>query len=170
MQTRITVLLERHGVSYRLLPHSEPIFTVEAAAAQRGVVADEMVKSILLREKSGANRFVMACVLGHQPLDAKAVRRFLGDDAWRRLTFASTAEITIVTGCVQGAVAPLCLPEDVPVVFDSSIAGCRMVNISSGDPLAGIELHPRDLIRLAAARLAPIAATGNASGAMQPGT
>ncbi|MCC7325541.1 MAG: YbaK/EbsC family protein [Burkholderiales bacterium] len=158
MQTRITQLLERHGVTYRLLPHSEPVFTVEAAAAQRGVVAGEMVKSILLREKSGASRFVMACVLGHHALDAKAVRSYLGDDGWRRLTFASAAEITTVTGCVQGAVAPLCLPDSVPVVFDSAIAGCRMVNISSGDPLAGIELYPQDLIRLAGARLAAIAA------------
>jgi hypothetical protein len=31
------------------------------------------------------------------------------------------------------------------------------VNISSGDPMAGLELDPSDLIRIAGAHLAPIA-------------
>ena len=48
-------------------PHSEPVFTVAAAAAQRGVVAEEMVKSILLRE-SRSDRYTMACVLGPAPV------------------------------------------------------------------------------------------------------
>ena len=158
MQTKITDLLDSHHISYRLLPHDEPVFTVETAASQRGVVAEEMVKSILLREKTGEKRYVMACVLGHARLDYKAVRTFLGADNWRRLTFASAAEITAVTGYVQGAVAPLCLPQETPVIFDQQITECRMVNISSGDPMAGLELHPQDLIRLANAHLAQISA------------
>ncbi len=156
IQTCVTELLEAAGVPYRLLLHSEPVFTVEAAAAQRGVVKEEMVKSILLREKAQPRRYVMACVLGHMRLNPKAVRAFLDDD-WKRFTFASRQEISAVTGFVQGAVVPLCLPPDMPVVFDEAIAACRNVNISSGDPLAGIELKPHDLIRLAGARLAAIA-------------
>jgi len=142
-------------VPFRLLPHQEPVFTVASAAAQRGVVKKEMVKSILLKEKSGERRYVMACVLGEARLDPKAVRQHLPGD-WRRLSFASAAQIEAVTGCVQGAVAPLCLPENVPVVFDEAIAHCGKVNISSGDPMAGLELDPQDLIRLAGAQLAPI--------------
>ena len=61
-RTRITDILDAHGIAYRLLRHREAVFTVEAAAAQRGVVLEEMVKSILLRDASG--RFVMACVPG----------------------------------------------------------------------------------------------------------
>jgi len=155
--TKITNLLETNNTPYKLLPHTEPVFTVETAAAQRGVVKEEMVKSILLREKSGRRRYVMACVLGDARLNPKAVRSFLGDTQWRRLTFASAQEIETVTGSVQGAVAPLCLPDDVPVIFDESIAACQNVNISSGDPLAGLELAAKDLVRLAEAALAPIA-------------
>ena len=156
LNTKITRLLDTEDVSYKMLPHNEPVFTVEAAAAQRGVVKEEMVKSILLREKSNPRRYVMACVLGHARLDYKAVRSHLGDD-WKRLTFASAAEIEAETGYVQGAVAPLCLPEEIPVIFDTSIASCNNVNISSGDPMAGLELEPVDLIRLANAQLANIA-------------
>jgi Cys-tRNA(Pro)/Cys-tRNA(Cys) deacylase len=70
---------------------------------------------------------------------------------------ASRDEILEVTGYVQGAVAPLCLPEEVAVVFDEVIGDLERVNISSGDPMGGLELRPSDLIRLAKATLAPIA-------------
>jgi Cys-tRNA(Pro)/Cys-tRNA(Cys) deacylase len=156
LKTRIIDLLDANGVPYRILPHSEPVFTVEAAAAQRGVVKEEMVKSILLRE-SKKRRYVMACVTGEARLDPQAVRQAL-PGVWKRFSFASAAEIENVTGFVQGAVAPLCLPELLPVVFDEAIEQCRKVNISSGDPMAGLELDPHDLIRLANAQLASIAA------------
>ncbi len=162
-QTNITQLLEEHQIEYRLLPHSEPVFTVETAAAQRGVVKEEMVKSILMREKTGQKRYVMVCVLGHMRVDHRAVRAYLPGE-WKRLTFTSGDEITTVTGYVQGAVAPLCLPDNVPVIFDEAISHCQNVNISSGDPMAGIELKPGDLIRLANATLAHITEDEGSSG------
>jgi Cys-tRNA(Pro)/Cys-tRNA(Cys) deacylase len=155
-ETKIIRMLEAEGISYRLLPHDEPVYTVAAAAAQRGVVQEEMVKSILLRDKDC--NYVMACVKGDDRLDPKAVRDYLGND-WKRLSFASAEEILELTGFVKGAVAPLGLPENVPVIFDETIARCEQVNISSGHPLAGLELDPADLIRLARGKLAPIAAT-----------
>ena len=153
-QTKITEILDVHQIPYCLLPHDEPVFTVEAAAQQRGVVAEEMVKSILLRDKVG--HYVMACVLGQTRLDPKAVRAYVASD-WKRLYFANSEEVRAVTGCPQGAVAPLGLPEDVPVIFDKAVVLQNKVNISSGDPMAGLELDAQDLIRVAGARLAPIA-------------
>jgi len=156
LNTKITNLLDKHGVHYTILPHSEPVFTVETAAAQRGVVKEEMVKSILLREKK-KHRYVMACVTGESRLDPQVVRGYLPGE-WKRLSFASAEEIRELTGYTQGAVAPLCLPEDVPVIFDEAIALCKKVNISSGDPMAGLELGASDLIKLSGAILAPVAA------------
>jgi len=154
IKTRVTNLLDSNGVPYRILPHSKPVFTVEDAANQRGVILGEMVKSILLRERK-SDRYVMACVCGADRLDPQAVRRVLSGD-WRRLSFATEAEIKDITGFVQGSVAPLCLPFTVPVIFDVGIAGKEKVNISSGDPLAGLELGGIDLINLANAKIAPI--------------
>lgn len=147
-------LLAEHGVAYALLPHKQPVFTVAEAAAQRGVVAEEMVKSILLRE-SGRGRYVMACILGPARLDHRAVRQHLPGD-WQRLTFAGDDEIMAVTGYPKGAVNPLCMPEGVPVIFDEAIGRCRRVNISTGDLMFGLELDAGDLIRLADAQLALI--------------
>lgn len=152
-RTRITDLLDHHNIPYRMLPHSEPVYTVEAAAQQRGAPVEEMVKSIVLRDKK--RRYVMACIPGNARLDPKAVRAHLSE-GWKRLSFASPVEILTVTGCVQGAVAPLGLPEQVPVIFDECIAQLKKINISSGDPMAGLELDPRDLISISGAQLAPI--------------
>jgi prolyl-tRNA editing enzyme YbaK/EbsC (Cys-tRNA(Pro) deacylase) len=151
--TPITALLDAAGVPYRWLRHAEPVFTVEAAAAQRGVVLAEMVKSILLRDRAG--HYAMACVPGARRVDPKAVQAALGE-GWRRLHFASADEILTVTGCVQGAVAPIGLPDDVPVLFDEAIGRLTKCNISSGRPLAGLELAAADLIRIAKGRLARI--------------
>ena len=158
-RTRITDLLDAHGIPYRLLPHQEAVFTVEAAARQRGVVPEEMVKSILLRETGQSGRYVMACVPGASRVNPRAVQIALGED-WRRLHFAGAEEIRIVTGCVQGAVAPLGLPEDVPVIFDAAVGRLARCNISSGDPLCGLELSAADLIRLAQGRVAAIIESG----------
>ncbi len=153
IQTKITKLLDEQNIIYRCLSHTEPVFTIETAAAQRGVVKEEMVKSILLRDKNRC--YVMACLLGHARLNPKAVRAYL-PQGWKRLSFATAAEIEAVTGYVQGAVAPLGLPPEVAIIFDEAIAHCDKVNISSGDPLAGLELKGQDLIRLSGAKLAPI--------------
>jgi prolyl-tRNA editing enzyme YbaK/EbsC (Cys-tRNA(Pro) deacylase) len=155
--TQITQYLDSKNIPYRILPHSEPVFTVEMAAAQRGVVLEEMVKSILLRERR-KHRFVMACVTGDSLLDPQAVRAHLPGE-WKRFSFASGEEITTNTGYVKGAMAPLCLPEHIPVIFDNAIVHCAKVNISSGDPMAGLELASSDLARLSKAIIAPIAAS-----------
>jgi prolyl-tRNA editing enzyme YbaK/EbsC (Cys-tRNA(Pro) deacylase) len=151
--TKVLDILDAQHVPYRLLPHREPVFTVEAAAQQRGVVKEEMVKSILLRDRDA--RYVMACVIGAARVDPHAVRASLPLD-WKRLRFATAEEILQVTGFVMGAVAPIGLPPDMPVLFDEAISRCRRVNISSGDPALGLELEPQDLMRIANARLANI--------------
>jgi len=83
------------------------------------------------------------------------VQAVLGQ-GWRRLHFASADEILAITGCVQGAVAPVGLPDDVPVIFDAAIGKLARCNISSGDPLCGLELSAADLIRVACGRLAAV--------------
>jgi len=154
IHTPIIDLLDREGVPYRRLPHDGPVFTVEAAARTRGVRVEEMVKSILLRDKAG--RYVMGCVTGEAQIDPQAVRALLPPE-WQRLSFATADEVRAVTGCVQGAVAPLNLPPEVPVVFDEAIGRCAKVSISSGDPMLGLELDPADLARVAGARMGRIA-------------
>jgi Cys-tRNA(Pro)/Cys-tRNA(Cys) deacylase len=156
-RTRITDILDAQCIAYRWLHHAEPVFMVEVTVQQRGVVPEEMVKSILLCDRSG--HYVMACVPGALRVDPRAVQVALGA-GWRRLHFAGADEILTVTGCVQGAVSPIGLPDAVPMLFDETISQLARCNISSGDPQAGLELAAADLIRVARGRLAAIAAIG----------
>ncbi|MGD2156308.1 MAG: YbaK/EbsC family protein, partial [Anaerolineales bacterium] len=84
------------------------------------------------------------------------VRKYLPGN-WKRLSFASAEEIHEVSDYTKGAIAPVGLPENIPVIFDESIARCTKVNISSGDHMAGLELDPKDLIHITDAIIAPIA-------------
>ena len=143
MKTAVTDLLDAHGIAYRELPHDSEVLAVEAAAQQRGVNPDEMIKSILLRDKK--KRYVMACVLGFDKLNTQALRDYAEVS---RLSFASPAEIEAITGFPVGAVAPIAHRTAVPVVCDVSIQSCDTVNISSGHRLMGLELAASDLISL----------------------
>ncbi len=153
VNARVTRALEVLGIAYRILPHGEAVYTVEAAARERGVPAEEMVKCILLVD--AGRRYVMACLPGNARVDVRAVREALPE--YQRLRFASADEIAQVTGYVQGAVAPVDLPETVPVIVDPAVTRCARVKISSGDPLAGLELDAQDLVRAARGRTWPIA-------------
>ena len=152
-QTKVTQRLDSLSITYRLLPHRQPVFTVVEAAQERGVPQEVMVKSILLRDKS--QHYVMACVLGHMAVHPQAVRAHL-PETWRRLSFATTEEIATITGYAPGAVSPVVLPHHMPLLFDVAITRCHLVNISSGDPMAGIELLASDLIRITNPQLAAI--------------
>jgi prolyl-tRNA editing enzyme YbaK/EbsC (Cys-tRNA(Pro) deacylase) len=48
----------------------------------------------------------------------------------------------------MGAIPPLLLKVEVKVIFDELIKEKEKVNISSGDPGAGVELSSKDLIDL----------------------
>ncbi|MEM8857746.1 MAG: YbaK/EbsC family protein [Chloroflexota bacterium] len=136
------------------MPHTEPVFTMEAAAAQRGVNPDEMLKSILLRDKD--HKYVMACVLGYGKLDPKKVRALFPEGAFRRLTFASAEEIAEQTGYKKGAVAPFDLPNHIPLVIDHGIDSLERFNTSTGDHMMGIELKTTDLLTVTQPKLADI--------------
>jgi prolyl-tRNA editing enzyme YbaK/EbsC (Cys-tRNA(Pro) deacylase) len=144
MDTPITKFLDSKGIPYRFLPHKKPAFTCEDAAKERGVPLGEMVKCILLVDKKKSPFLV--CMASNKMIDTKAVRAFLG---CLRLSFASKEETGELLGYEVGAIPPLLLKTDIPILFDNSIAKKEKVNISSGIPEAGVELSLQDLIFLA---------------------
>ena len=143
MKTKVTDLLDKKNVGYRLLPHDKEVFTCEDAAKQRGVSCDEMIKSMLLVDKN--KKYVLACLLAIEKVDPRKVMEIAGTE---RLGFATKDEIKEVLGYTMGAVPPFVFDAPVIVVFDEEVKNKEKVNISSGDPKAGIELLSKDLINL----------------------
>lgn len=143
-ETRVTRHLNSLGIPFRLLLHAKAVCTVEGAARERGVPAHEVVKAILLGDGKGS--YVLACVFGDEKVDPAAVRACL-PGGWARLTMAGRGEIEGATGYPLGAVAPVDLPEEIPVVIDEAVGAMSRVTISSGDLGAGVELSGSDLVR-----------------------
>ena len=143
IETRATKLLDAKGINYRLLPHNKPAFTCETAAKERGVPLDEMVKCILLVDKD--KNYFLACMTSEKRVDTKKLRELVNS---KRLSFSSEKEIEEILGYKMGAIPPLSLKTDIPIIFDNGIKKKEKVNICTGDPKAGLELNPMDLIRV----------------------
>ncbi len=142
METKITKYLDSLNIPYRLLPHKKPVYTCEDAAKERNIPLDEMIKCILLADKD--NNYFLTCCTADRKIDLRKVRGVL---KCKRLNFASEKEIEEVTGYEMGAIPPLLV--DIPVILDKGIEEKENVSISSGNPIAGIELKREDLINIA---------------------
>lgn len=143
METKVTRLLDSKGIEYRLLPHEKSVFTCEDAAKERDVPLGEMIKCILLVDKK--KNYFLVCITADKMVDTEKVREKVN---CKRLSFASAQEIEKILGYKMGVISPLLLKTKVPILFDNAIMKREKVNISSGNPKAGLELNPRILISL----------------------
>jgi len=135
--------LDELGIPYRVLMHAHKARNVEEAAAERGVPACQVVKTLLTRRPD--RQHVIALVRGDQRLSLKKLARLIGVKA---LEMAPESDVPRITGYQIGAVAPLGLRRtDVPIYVDHHILEEPRVSISAGRHDAGLELATEDLIR-----------------------
>lgn len=142
MKTYVTDFLDNLGIPYKIKRHNRSVFTSEDAARERGVRLSQIVKTMLL---TGKNEFTMVALLpGHKKLDLKNLKKISGQ---KSLEFMDRKAIENRFGLVVGAVAPVGPAlEGLPVYVDPSIFEEEVIDISSGDPIAGVELN-RDNFR-----------------------
>ncbi|MCG7490586.1 YbaK/EbsC family protein [Vibrio sp. Of14-4] len=151
LDTTITRYLNAQRVSFRVLPHQSPATTIEDAAKQRGILPEQMVKCILLRDMG--NLYALACIPGDRLADPRRVRSLLG---CRRMTCVDKSDIEKLTGYQVGTVTPLLLPTKMSIIFDHRLMQQSEVTISSGSLLAGLSLQIDDLFNLCNPVLADI--------------
>ncbi|MCR4369174.1 MAG: YbaK/EbsC family protein [archaeon] len=145
--TAVKKFLEGNGVVFRILAHAQPAYTCEDAAILRNVPLSEMLKAILLVDKSG--NYVLACIPGDKKLDVQKVRRVIN---LRRLSFASENEVVEITGFEVGSVPPVALAHKIPILFDSSFKDLGKADISSGIPTMGFQVGIKELVELSGAK------------------
>mgnify|MGYP001237925274 FL=1 len=130
------------GIPHRVFRHPGPVKSLEQAAAERGQLPEQIIRSILFR--LSADDFVMALMAGPKQIDWKTLRHYLGE---KRLTMASEEEVRRVTGYERGAVAPFGLPQPVRLLADESIYAYEEMSLGSGERSVTIILHRDDLRR-----------------------
>ncbi len=125
-------------------------YGLEAADAL-GVPPGRVFKT-LVAEVDGVLTVGVVPVAGQ--LDLKALAAAAGG---KKAAMADTAAAERATGYVAGGISPLGQRKRLPVLVDSSALAFPTVFCSGGRRGLEIELAPADLIRAAAARVAPIA-------------
>jgi Cys-tRNA(Pro) deacylase len=151
-KTHLTDFLDDQKISYRVKYHSKPVFTSEDAAVERGVRLSQIVKTMLL---TNGHDILAAVLPSHKRLDLKKIKKLSGN---KNLQFMDKASIEQKTGLIVGAVAPVgWAVQKMRIFVDPTLFEEEFLDISSGNPNAGLELH-RDILKglLTKAVFAPI--------------
>lgn len=156
--TPATKVLAAAGVPHVVLPyehdpqaHAQGLSYGEEAARALGVPPQRVFKT-LLADVDG--RLVVAVVPVDGTLDLKALAAAAGG---KRATMAAPADAERATGYVVGGISPLGQRKRLPTVIDESAGQHATILVSAGRRGVDVELAPGDLLRLTAARYAPIA-------------
>ncbi len=135
-------VLREQGIPFRVYRHAGPVRSLAQAAQERGQRLEQVVRSLLFRVEEG--RFVLVLMPGGLRVDWPALRRHLGVS---RVTMATPEEVLAVTGYPVGAVGPLGLRQEVPVLADPRVFEPEEVSIGSGERGVALILRSVDLRR-----------------------
>jgi len=153
--TTATIALERAKISFTLheYAHDPRGGPYGLEASETLGVPPERVFKTLVAAVDGA--LAVGVVPVHRQLDLKALAAAVGA---KKAAMADVTAAERATGYVAGGISPLGQRKRLPVVIDSSALGLATLFCSAGRRGLEIELAPADLIRVAGARVAAIAA------------
>lgn len=133
--------LKSRGVPFRVFRHINRVHTLEQAAAERNQQPEQVVRSILFRRAEG--EYFMVLLNGTRRISWKTLRQHFHQS---RLTLADGQEVLSVTGYPTGAVTPLGIPPDIPILIDRAVLIQSEISIGSGERHAALILHSLDLL------------------------
>lgn len=133
--------LAASGLDYEILPCDPELADTAVYCERYGVPLEKSANTILVKAKTGGERFVACVLLASTRLDVnKTVRKRLGA---RRVSFASAEETRALTGMEVGGVTPIGLPGEMPLWVDARIMDCDYVILGGGDRSSKIKISPR---------------------------
>ena len=137
---RIEAALEASGVEYEIFPCDPELADTAVFCERYGYPLDVSANTILVKAKTGGERYVVCVVLASTRLDVnRTVRKRLGA---RRVSFASAHETRAATGMEIGGVTPLALPEGLEVWVDARVMACEWIILGGGDRSHKIKVVP----------------------------
>lgn len=152
----VTDHLSALGVGFELKRHREPALTCEAAAEQRGVRVSQIVKCMV--GETGPGELVVMLIPGDRTLKSSKARKWLKAPG---LQLVPPARLAQDHGLTVGAISPIQLLGKSRILMDPKVLDEEFVDISSGDPLAGVELSAQDLLAVLGADLVDIVSTNS---------
>lgn len=149
---QVTKHLEAEGVEHEVVEHERAVSAASEAVAS-GVSPDNAAKSVLLRDESG---YRLAVVLASDRLDLGKLADLLG---------ASRSAIRLATEDEMGAdfpdfelgaIPPLGEMLPAPEIVDRRVLDHERVLCNAGDHTHSVLLDPREIVRVADARVADV--------------
>ncbi|MGL5827498.1 MAG: aminoacyl-tRNA deacylase [Nocardioides sp.] len=139
--------LDSRDIQYEIKPHDQPAYTCETAAAARGVRVSQIVKCMIGQDENG--KLIVMLIPGHKSLKSSKARKHIQA---KRLDLVAPADLEEL-GLTVGAISPTQLIGTSRILMDPSVLDEKIVDISSGHPLAGVELSSVELQRVLAAEM-----------------
>ncbi|MCY4222428.1 MAG: hypothetical protein OXD35_12375 [Thiotrichales bacterium] len=137
---RIEAALEASGVEYEIFPCDPELADTAVFCERYGYPLDVSANTILVKAKTGGERYVVCVVLANTRLDVnRTVRKRIGA---RRVSFASADETRAATGMEIGGVTPLALPEQLEIWVDARIMACEWIILGGGDRAHKVKVAP----------------------------
>ena len=143
METKVTKILDQKGIKYVLKKHENEALTCELAAKERNCKISQIVKTMVGKDDKG--NFHVSLIPGDKILKLKKVRKEAGGI---KVDLVNPSSIAQELGLIVGAISPLVFPENTQFYIDPTVLKEEYIDISSGDPFAGIELLSKDLVTL----------------------
>jgi Cys-tRNA(Pro) deacylase len=147
----LQAFLQEHGVDHEIVAPGVPMPTVPAAAAAIGVEVDQILKTLLFDDGNGG--FVVAIACGTGRVDRARLAAVSGA---KKLRVADAPDVLRVTGYPAGGVAPLGLPDHLPVVVDTAVTMLPVAWGGAGREELLMRVAPADIVRLNNATVADI--------------
>ena len=142
----VRAALDESGVDYEILACDPELADTATFCARYGHAMEDSANAILVKSKTGEERFVACVLLATTRLDVnRTVRKKLGA---RKVSFADPQETKRVTGMELGGVTPPGLPPELPLWVDSRVMERRFVILGAGTRSAKIKVSPDYFRRL----------------------
>ena len=142
-KTNAARLLDRAGISYRLVPYEVDEEHLDAVhvAEQLGEDIDHVFKTLVLR---GDRTGIFVCVVpGNAEVDLKLAAKASGN---KSAAMIHVKELLPLTGYIRGGCSPVGMKRDYPVFIHESCRECERIYVSAGMRGLQIEVDPVDLI------------------------
>ncbi len=134
----VRAALEVSGLDYEIMVCDPELADTATFCAHYGHSLENSANAIVVKSKTGEEKFVACVVLATTRLDVnRTVRKKLGA---RKVSFADPEETRRVTGMELGGVTPPGLPPELPLWVDSRVMERPFVILGAGTRAAKIRI------------------------------
>jgi prolyl-tRNA editing enzyme YbaK/EbsC (Cys-tRNA(Pro) deacylase) len=140
IQQRIHAFLEASKLGYEVMACDPELADTAVFCRRYDIPLENSVNTLLVKAKTGGERFAACVLLANTRLDVnRVVRKRLQA---RRVSFASADETRELTGMEIGGVTPICLPLELPLWIDQRVMEARYVILGGGNRASKIKISP----------------------------